>query len=559
MAKHRLFMSGSIGEGEMLVRELGCSVQAVQDKISPKSDRGLGERMILVTSLVDPTLEEGEIAELCAELSKSTNVVVLCHSTAHSTLWERAGARVFLGEGVPDAVRELRGSTKGQFFVFVQRYDGVDLPDDACRVLVIDGTPFGESLADRMDAARSGSASGTRNKLAVRLEQGLGRAVRSHADYAVVLLVRRDLAAFVAKADVRKVLSEDTNRQLALAQQLADEVKKDNDDSIVAVRKVIKQSLSRDEGWKQFYKSKMQNGRKPLRSSDAPSGLTLVEAERSAWSEAISNDFAKAKEILQRAIDKVKVDDSMRGVLLSRLAAYEFEIDPSNAFEIQRKAVQLNPDLNPPPIGLGRIKGRYRKQANVICDWLGGFEHGNGAVVEIEQLRTRLNFGGSADDVEEAGKDLGRLIGAESSRPEKQTGRGPDCLWRFDDRAWVIECKSENEQKLHKKDASQMLLSIQWTRDTYTSCEGYIPVYFSNVTTADQAEDFSFDPVLATNAHLLAILDRLKKLVMSVLSQGPLFASSVDVVERKLSEFDLAPGKILQKFTKPFGPRRKGK
>lgn len=43
-------------------------------------------------------------------------------------------------EEIESAVNSLRGGYLG-LVVLINKYDGVDLPDDACRVLLIDGLP----------------------------------------------------------------------------------------------------------------------------------------------------------------------------------------------------------------------------------------------------------------------------------------------------------------------------------------------------------------------------------------------------------------------------------
>ena len=77
---------------------------------------------------------------LCQELAKTFNVVVLTSSERQAQEWAGVGGEYFAGDRFIEGVRRLKQkSAGGSLVVFAQRYDGVDLPDEACRILVIDG------------------------------------------------------------------------------------------------------------------------------------------------------------------------------------------------------------------------------------------------------------------------------------------------------------------------------------------------------------------------------------------------------------------------------------
>jgi hypothetical protein len=221
-AKHRLFMSATLADDSILVRELGCDISAAEKPILPPNDRGLGERMVLAPSLVHKNLNREWVMNLCSILSGKVRVVVLSPSEQMAREWEGFGGEVFMGDDVADGVEKLKNiASTLNFSVFAQRYDGIDLPDNSCRVLVIDGMPLGGGIIDKHESSLMGIVGGTRNRLVYRIEQGMGRAVRSHADYAVILLVGPELAHFIAKHDVLSVMNPDTQAQLRLAIELA--------------------------------------------------------------------------------------------------------------------------------------------------------------------------------------------------------------------------------------------------------------------------------------------------------------------------------------------------
>jgi len=153
-APQRLFMSATLADDSTLVRELGCDPSAAKKPILSRSDKGIGERMVLAPSLIDKTLTRDCVMKWCERISsRKITVVVLSPSEKAARNWETLGATVALGGDVNSCVVDLRlGKTK--FVAFAQRYDGIDLPDSACRVLVIDGMPYGQGITDKYDSRK---------------------------------------------------------------------------------------------------------------------------------------------------------------------------------------------------------------------------------------------------------------------------------------------------------------------------------------------------------------------------------------------------------------------
>ena len=255
-AEHRIFMSATLSDDSSLVREIGCSAEAACTPILPPSDGGIGERMVLAPSLIDPRLDRKWVMKLCKALSRHVRVAVLSSSERLAREWKNFGATVELGNQVSQSVDNLR-TGKIAFVAFAQRYDGVDLPDDSCRILVLDGMPKGAGIAEDHDRSIPGRPGGEFRRWAYRIEQGMGRAVRSHADYAVIILAGPELCNFLAKRDVWELLGTGTRAQLELAEEMVRIAKNSGDRPDAATIDMVRKCISRDHGWRSFYHIKV--------------------------------------------------------------------------------------------------------------------------------------------------------------------------------------------------------------------------------------------------------------------------------------------------------------
>jgi hypothetical protein len=545
----RLFMSATLADDSVLVREMDCASAAASTPVVPTSDRGLGERMVIAPSLIDPSLGRDEMMKVCKKLSRQVRVVVLSPSEAAARQWEAAGATVFMRSSVADGVRALRDRRSGlRIAAFAQRYDGLDLPDDACRVLVLDGLPVGEGATDRYDGAITDVAGGARSRLVYRLEQGMGRAVRSHVDYAVVLLIGPELSTFIARRDVQDGMSPDTRVQLQLAQDLAQLARAEDATPMKALSDLIGQCLSRDEGWKQYYDEKVREPVAALRNEPDPNRIALAAAERAAAKAAFGGDAPTAVQLLREALNQSQYEGKLKGVYLQRIAGYMFEIDEGKALEIQQAAQQHNADMFRPPAVLRHPPALVDQAGMIAGRWLAQFENVNGAIAHIQVLRGRLNFAGASDTVEQALSDLAELVGASGSRPEKDVGDGPDDLWIWSGTSLVVEAKTGNQDSLHKKDAGQLLQSLEWFKSEFGDRRRPVPVVVAATARADKGAQFPDGTRVLRWNELEDLLAKLESFYLTTGSELPIFRQPEELT-RRLRKASVIEDGFISKFT----------
>ena len=74
-----------------------------------------------------------------------------------------------------DEIGKLKRGVFDRLVVINNRYDGIDLPDESCRVLIIDSLPFFNSLSDKYEEKCRHDREIIYKKIAQKIEQGIGR------------------------------------------------------------------------------------------------------------------------------------------------------------------------------------------------------------------------------------------------------------------------------------------------------------------------------------------------------------------------------------------------
>lgn len=496
----------------------------------------------------------------CKNLSRKWRVAVLSSSEKLAREWEAFGATVELGVQVSRSIERLRMGEL-TFVAFAQRYDGVDLPDDACRILVLDGMPKGSGIAEDHDRSIPGRPEGELRRWVYRIEQGMGHAVRSHADYAVVILAGPELCNFLAKRDVQELLGVDTRSQMELAEEMVDIAKNSDERPKVALKDMVNKCISRDPGWRSFYDDRVrQKTRKELVEPNE-SQIMLAKAEHLAQKAALQRDPQRSAALLDQAISSAGLEDTQMGWLLQRQANYIFESDQGRGLEVQKQAYLKNDRMCPPPTGIvvRRPPQTQNRTASLILGWYNGFTNPNGTIAQLEEVKSKLSFESTPETLEQALDDLSKLFGADSVRPEKDYRRGPDNLWIWPECIWVIEVKHQRKTSLPKTDGAQLLAAMRWFQDNYPEREHTaIPIVVSDATSIEWDASFPNETRVLTQDGLNSLITNLEKFLFKLVEQGPLFWQPPKINDL-LNRHSLASSQFSGKYTVRLGKKgRKG-
>jgi hypothetical protein len=466
-AKRRIYMTATLSDDSILVTHFGAQPETLTHAITAASSQAMGERMIIMPQEINPDITLDDVQEIMVDVAKKHNVVVIVPSKRASEEWIGIANQVLLGDAVSEGVAKLKKKHVG-LTVLVNRYDGVDLPKDACRLLGIIDLPEAASLIDRLDASvLGGSAIGLRRQIQ-RIEQGMGRGVRSTDDYCAVVLFGAKLTERLLSSEGRNMLTPATQAQLELSRQLAKQM---DEASIEDIQSVIEKCLQRDKGWVAASKKALLKAIKQPDLNIEPGQVAL----KNAFDEARYNEHPNAAATLTTAANATS-DIPYKAWLKVRAAEVTNFFDQAEAQRILQSAHKLNRAVMRPAEGVAYEKLSAQKGAQAIA--VRSFFHERfleapERILFAQSLSDALIFEpDTAEKFEQAVFDLGRAIGIVSQRPEKQFGEGPDNLWRLKDgRFLVIECKngSSSTTGISKVELGQLEQALTWFANRYGS------------------------------------------------------------------------------------------
>ncbi len=215
-AKQRLYMSATLGSGGDLERVTGRH-PIHKIPVPPGWDKqGIGRRFFLFPKR---SLDDDATTTFVMEAIKKGGRALYLVPDEASAKKIRSLIAAEVGCDVFDAPQ--LESSKQPFIecenavaVIANRYDGIDLIDDDCRLLMADGLPGGANLQERFFVMRVTAQQLLDDRILTRLVQGFGRCTRSPNDYAAVVILGETLNSYLFKKERREFFHPEIQAEL---------------------------------------------------------------------------------------------------------------------------------------------------------------------------------------------------------------------------------------------------------------------------------------------------------------------------------------------------------
>ena len=297
-ATRRIFMSATLSDDSVFVSSIGLKINDISNIITPENANDMGDRLILFPKHLNSTIKDDDIKEKVISLSQKYNTIVIVPSFERAKYWDPDGKRTITNDNIDKVVVALKKGLCGHF-ILVNRYDGIDLPDDACRLLVIDGLPPLKNEKDKYIYSVDPTCNILKRQQIQRIEQGMGRGIRSNNDSCCVVLMGDNLADVLLRQNGVSFFSSATKEQYLLSNELWDLLREDNSNPTVDdVFSLALFSLERNDEW-------IQKSKERLSSINYPNTPLVDEfslAIRDAYDSSIVLQWQKSVETLNKAI-----------------------------------------------------------------------------------------------------------------------------------------------------------------------------------------------------------------------------------------------------------------
>lgn len=472
-AKQRILMSATTQEDSFFVRGLGLSAEAVKNPLTSQLRHWSGEKMIIFPSVIDERLNL-EIIRQCIGnglLGKSICTVLVPSYRAADDYNKRGCITPSKEEEIKEALSGLKAGTQVAPTVFTNRYDGIDLADDMCRVLIMDSLPAFSSLSELYEQQCRTTSDMINIKIAQKIEQGLGRSVRGERDYTTIIITGASLVKFMKSPETRKYFSDQTNMQIKIGEDIANEssAERVEDKPLKPIFDLMRLCLKRDDGWKMFYKTTMDS--MPVTEPDHPL-LERLEKERAADVAFMKKDWAQVIKIYRDIANSLTDDELEQGWYMQELAKYMCHSSTTEALKTQKSAYAHNQYLlTVETVNYKKVDMLDDTSLKNIKSYLGKFSDYATFKLSVDEILSNLSMGGGSKKFEGALQQVGLLLGFRSQRPDNEFKKGPDNLWAMPNNEYlVLECKNEvelNRDAISKSEAGQMEMHCGWFEEEY--------------------------------------------------------------------------------------------
>ncbi len=441
-AKHRIFMSATLGEGGDLERLTGR--QNITRLPVPKGFevQGVGRRFFMFPGM---SLDLQKSEDLRIQLMKvaGRSVVLAPSQAACDAIAEKVQKdlryKIFSAEDIERSKAKFIGSDRA-VAILAGRYDGIDFPRDECRLLSVDGLPRAMNAQERFMMSKMGAAVLFNERIQTRVLQAIGRCTRALQDYSAVYVTGVELQDYLADMKRQKFFHPELQAELAFGVEQSIDVDEKNFSENFRI------FLANEREWAEANDQIVANTKEMERES-FPAMDELSEAvkfeiryQKAMWQSDYVAAFGEAKNVL----GYLKAPE-LRGYralwyYLSGSAAYlaseaghaQLMVSAREQFGQAKKATNALPWL----VKLARFSAddsvanlqdqdsveQVEQLENFLCS-IGILHEGNFATLEKKILEGLEN----PKEFEQAHRLIGEVLGFQSKKVE--SSGSPDPWW----------------------------------------------------------------------------------------------------------------------------------
>ncbi|MGP4030070.1 DEAD/DEAH box helicase [Actinomadura sp. 3N407] len=484
----RIYLSATLGDAGELERAFGrTDIRRVP--VPTAWDRtGSGRRFFIFPELAAPTSmapadsldteEEGE-NEASPNAGLVGSLLDLANKRLVLTPDDDSASKIadMLGVPGPERFTAKDADTGIQPFIDANsgtllapnRYDGMDLAADACRMMLMAGLPTASHLQDRFLETKLRASEVLQERIRTRVLQGSGRCTRGPKDWAVVVVTGEDILRFLSRAEVRKSLPVELQAEITFGLEQSLEAA---DDLVY----LAESALEQDQIWQEDAEPELAKLRRGASREPQPNVAELATSARRevrAWTCAWQQDWESAARVAIEVIENLKAPGlrPYRALWAYLGSAWSALASTDHASSAALRSADLLRTAHAAAVGTTWLK-EVQPLPSTTYDSDPVDEQGVEGVLALlkGRLSSPVNFERQSATMlanlnqQEATKyeqglvSLGQFLGADAFKP---TGKGrADAAWIWESCWMTVEAKSEQE--------AEGMLSMDYVRQTNT-------------------------------------------------------------------------------------------
>jgi hypothetical protein len=565
-SQQRIYMSATLGGEGDLLRSYGLtSINTIRAQ-HPQ----WGKRYIFVPGLY---MEEDETYEFVAELwneMKTKRALILAPSFKISQKMSSAiaakmkSAPTILGaDDIEDSIESFTSSNNA-LLALAGRYDGLDLPGDDCRLLLMAETPGAIGTLERHQRDRWKLGPVLRRRERTRLIQGMGRCTRDATDFAAIILLGQTLVNNITTHSVMEHYPGEIQREVKWGIDQTEVARKKRD----SLQEMVLGLLD-DRDYRRDANESIEEMAIPVTVPDSilfdKASKLEVQFGRVLW----EGNFSKALEFAREAADKLN-DEALGGyrawwhflgsIAANQLKKLDVEIDHLTRARaigvytgfLDELLRQRAGEQQAPPVDL--LDGQLEKIWHVIDQWGWSGPRFSTNVKAMKETMAKVT-----DPTQyHVGLDLlGQCLGAETLRSTESGA--PDGIWIFCGQCFTFEAKSDKDSngKLYKKELQQAKGHPDWLRNERNSLAAtpIQPMVISPTKTLDPAAKPHAKDLFYVSLKQLSELAEVVAVELSKIRTefaGKEFAAAFAQLKNRIRQSPLSLNSIQSYFKTPL-------
>ena len=303
-ATQRVYMSATLGLGGDLERITGVpSLHRLP--IPPGWDKqGIGRRYFIFPEM---SLSKDEVYPLITDMVEEAGRALILvpsekRTEKHHSLFEDVS--IYTASDIEASKDEFVSEEKA-VAVLANRYDGIDLPDDECRLLIIEGLPKAGNLQEIYLMSRMVAGNLFKDRIRTRIIQACGRCTRSATDYAAVVVIGEDFFDWLVLTEKRSLFHPELQGELIFGAEQAERMS--HDDFLENLRIFLEHGSDWDEADADIRENRDNATRSPIPGEQklfetAPREVDYLYA---MW----DGNYARCSDIAQQVAAMLSGDD----------------------------------------------------------------------------------------------------------------------------------------------------------------------------------------------------------------------------------------------------------